>query len=304
MNDEALLEKLTEEVKTIKSTLDEAKAAGQTFNEAQTEFIIIDPLLKRLGYGPLEISKQGHDSVAKNFPDYTLLAGKSQKWFLEAKKLDLNLQDGEAAQAVNYANNQGAEWAVLTNGRKWYIYNAHLPKPLPEKRVLQIDDLFADENAVQKLLLLSKPSMLNNSLQEAWIFQQLSQIIDAQLTTPNSEVRRIIRKLGNESIKTNINDEIVGRVLLFTNPSVIIPNTISSPSVVQTNGDTQAADLHSSATVMQPAEEPETEYYTFDEIAKDMTLATYRKPKVMVFLDGHVEKVKSWADVAGQVVEY
>ena len=101
MNETELSEALAEEIESIKATLEEAKAAGQTVNEAQTELIIIDPLLKRLGYSLLEISKREHDSVAKEFPDYTLLPGKPHKWFLEAKKLDLILQDGEAKQAVN-----------------------------------------------------------------------------------------------------------------------------------------------------------------------------------------------------------
>ena len=214
MNETELSEALAEEIKSIKATLEEAKNAGQHFNEAQTEFIVIDPLLKCLGYGPLEVSKREHDSVTKKFPDYTLLPGKSQKWFLEAKKFDLNLQDGEAEQAVNYANNQGAEWAILTNGRKWYIYNAHLPKALPEKRVMQIDDLFADDTAVQKLMLLSKPSILNNALREAWIFQQLSAIINNQLTTAHSEVRQVIRRLANASIKSTVTDETIEKVVM------------------------------------------------------------------------------------------
>ena len=303
MNEEALLEALTEEIKSIKSTLDEAKLAGQTFNEAQTEFIVIDPLLKRLGYGPLEVSKREHDSVTKKFPDYTLLPGKSQKWFLEAKRLDLNLQDNEAEQAVNYANNQGAEWAVLTNGRRWYIYNAHLPKALPEKRVMQIDDLFADDSAVQKLMLLSKLSILDNALREAWIFQQLSAIIDNQLTTPHSEVRQVIRRLANATIKSTITDETIGKVLLFTSPTA---GTTSHPIAAATKGDdrSQAGNTAELADCTETSGEPEINYYTFDEIAKDMTLATFRKPKIILFSDGHSKAVKTWADVARLVVEY
>jgi len=300
LEESVLLQALTEEIASIKATLDQAKAEGQSLNEAQTEFVIIDPLLKRLGYGPLEISKQGHDSIAKSFPDYTLLAGKPQKWFLEAKKLDLNLQDGEAAQAVNYANNQGAEWAVLTNGRKWYIYNAHLKKPLPEKRVLQINDLFAEDNAAEILLLLSKPSILSNDLQEAWLFQQLTLLIDEQLKTPNSEVREIIRKLGSEATKFSLTDDIVGRALLFATPNipaqavVIVKDNSTTPS--QDDSDVPKA----TNTTALPLED---EQHTFDEIAKDITLATYRKPKAITF-GTTTEQVKTWADVAQIVVGY
>ena len=304
MNEEALLPGLTDEVKAIKTTLEEAKENDQVLNEAQTEFIIIDPILKRLGYGLLEISKQEHDHVAKSFPDYALSASKTQKWFLEAKKLDLALQDGEAAQAVNYANNQGAEWAVLTNGRKWYIYNAHLPKPLTEKRILQIDDLFSDDKALQILMLLSRPSMLKNSLQEAWIFEQLSSLIDGQLKTPNSEVRRFIRKLGNEAIKAAINDETVGKVLMFATPHA---NAIT---VKETIAPLEGTNIEPAELVqrqdIQPTPEinPDNPYHTFDEIAKDITLATYRRPECLLSSNNRSENVETWADVARMVVEY
>jgi len=300
-----MLQLLAEEVRSIKATLDEAKEAGQTLNEAQTEFIVIDPLLKRMGYSPLEILKRSHDGVANNFPDYTILGNKPQKWFLEAKRLDFNLQDGEAAQAVNYANNQGAEWAVLTNGRKWYIYNAHLPKPLPEKRVLQIEDLFSDEQAIQILWLLSKPSILNNDLQEAWLFQQLTGLVDDQLKTPNSELREVIRRLGTETTKFAITDETVGKVLLFATPTVATP----------IRGPVHAASDHVRADVVgaqgngqeRPGEkqpdETDNKFYTLDEIARDITLATFRKPRA-ICLDHTTEDVKTWADVSRLVVAY
>ncbi len=141
--------------------LDEAKADGLHLNEANTEHKIIDPLLPLLGYSPLQISKRGHDSVANNFPDYTLLPNTPHKWFLEAKRLDLPLQEKEVTQAIGYASSQGAEWAVLTNGRTWDVYKAHLQKPLREKRVMHIADLFSDADAIAQLLLLSRQSIQN-----------------------------------------------------------------------------------------------------------------------------------------------
>ena len=301
MDDAILLQSLRKEVKAIKATLDEAKAKGQTLNEADTEFIIIDPILKQLGYGPLEISKRNHYGVTNNFPDYTVLADKPQKWFLEAKRFDLNLQDGEAAQAVNYANNQGAEWAVLTNGRKWYIYNAHLLKPLPEKRVLQIEDLFSEEHSLQILLLLSKPAILRNDLQEAWLFQQVTQLIDKQLKTPYSEVRKVIRKIGSEATKFDLTDNLVGKALLFVAPSPIA--SVADADHTASVG-VQPQEVSAVPTIKQgQLAKTDKDFYTFDEIARDLTLATFRKPKAIKIGD-HTENVKTWADVARMVVDY
>ena len=296
-----MLQLLSEEVKSIKATLAEAKEAGQILNEAQTEFIIIDPLLKRMGYSPLEILKRSHDGVTHNFPDYTILGSKPQKWFLEAKRLDLNLQDGEAAQAVNYANNQGAEWAVLTNGRKWYIYNAHLPKPLPEKRVLYIEDLFTDEQAIEILWLLSKPSILNNNLQEAWLFQQLTRLVDEQLKTPNSELREVIRRLGAEATKFAITDETVGKVLLFAIPTATTP--VDGPVRAIAMGDALTDVANTQSNGQEKPVETTDKFYTLDEIARDVALATFRKPRA-ICLEHTTQDVKTWADVARLVVTY
>ena len=300
MKESVLLQSLAEEVKSIKATLDEAKEAGQAINEAQTEFIVIDPLLRRLGYSPLEISKRSRDGVANNFPDYTILGNKPQKWFLEAKRLDLPLQDGEAAQAVNYANNQGAEWAVLTNGRKWCIYSAHLQKPLPEKRVLQIDDLFADERALDVLLLLSKPAILANELQEAWLMNQLTKIVTQQLAHPGSEVRRLLRDLGAEATKHNISEEMVNRALLFAMSSASGAADQDAVSPPSKNGGTKA--------IRKPAQtDPggqDGTFHTLGKLAADITLSSFRRPTAIVLGGGPSESVKTWADAAQKIVEY
>ncbi len=321
MEDFVLLQSLAEEVASIKATLDEAKEAGQILNEAQTEFIIIDPLLKRLGYSPLETLKRSHDGVANNFPDYTILGNKPQKWFLEAKRLDLQLQDGEAAQAVNYANNQGAEWAILTNGRKWYIYNAHLPKPLPEKRVLQIEDLFNDEQALQTLSLLSKSSILKNELREAWLFQQVTRLVDEQLKTPSSEARKLFQHLCNENIGSSVSDTMIGSVIgKLHNISVkastpgavpLVPlNTKQEPNnkpvenaVANTSAQSQPTDAGSVAlpSLMQKGE---IKQYTIAQLYKNASLSVNRRPVSVGFGNEMEHPVKRWAEVAVRLVEW
>ena len=213
MDAATLTQQIEEKLQEIKTTLERAKEGGHSINEALTEYYVVDPLLNVLGYAPWEVIKRGHDGVANNFPDYTLLPNTPHKWFLEAKKLDLHLQDGEAAQAVNYANNQGAEWAVLTNGRSWYIYNAHLPKPLTEKRVMQINDLFSDADAVGKLLLLSRQSMQNTGLTVAWTQERVTAVVKSQLVTPNSALRKHLRKMGSEETGTALDDAAIGKAI-------------------------------------------------------------------------------------------
>lgn len=304
MDATTLSQQLEAKIQEIKATLDEAKSSSFHLNEAQTELIIIDPLLHLLGYGPLQIYKRGHDSVTNNFPDYTLLPNTPHKWFLEVKKLDLHLQDGEAAQAVNYANNQGAEWAVLTNGRTWYIYNAHLPKALTEKRVMQIADLFADADSIGKLLLLSRQSMQSAGLTSAWNHERVTTVVKTQLETPNSVIRKHLRKMVNEEISLSLDDAAIGKAIMacgFANASPLTnPVTFSAQTVSKTKKNVPIAfspQHHDPASVIPT-------FYAFDQIAKDITLTAYRKPRSLEFLDGHQQNISSWADAAKAVVEY
>ena len=177
-------------------------------------------------------------------------------------------------------------------------------KPLPEKRVLQIEDLFAEEQALRILLLLSKPSILNNDLKEAWQFQQLTTIIDEQLKSPNSEVRKVFLKLGNEATKSDLTDEMIGKALLFAAPSATASTGGSDNNAhdTSTQEDVSFVEEVKDKQATQVEDEDDV-FYTFDKIARDITLATFRKPKI-INLGEKVEDVKTWADVARMVVEY
>lgn len=284
---------LQDKIDEIRGHLTETRESGWNLNEADTEHKVIDPLLSALGYGPFDIHKRGHDSVANNFPDYTLLPGKPQKWFLEVKKLDLPLQDGEAAQAVNYANNQGAAWAVLTNGRKWYIYNAHLPKPLTEKRVFQIDDLFGDASALKTLAMLSRSSMLADGLTEAWAFEQVQAIVRVQLETPNSPVRKQLRKIATEETKAAVSDTLIERALRSLSPT---------PPAVTANGTGPSPIPPPKPIVDLPP--PGQALYTFAELAENKALGTGKEPTALRFSDGTTTGPTSWADAIAAAVEY
>jgi hypothetical protein len=302
---------LEAKIQEIKKTLDDPEISGTHLNEANTELVVIDPLLQLLGYSPLvHMFKRGHDSVANNFPDYTLLPNTPHKWFLEVKKLDLNLQAGEAAQAVNYAANQGAEWAVLTNGRTWYIYNAHLPKPLIEKRVMQIHDLFADADGIETLLLLSRQSMQSEGLKKAWVHERLIAMVKNQLETPNSTVRKHLRKIGSEEIGTALDDAAIGRAI--TDCGMIGLKNL--PEITMDPLPSTTSPMNSTSFIVPPPQKvnasPRAAYYTFEEIGKDEALTSNAKNtpkktlKTLQFSDGHSEEVYYWADVAKVVVEW
>ena len=274
---------LQEKIDAIHSVLTQALASEMNIGEAQTEMWVIDPLLTTLGYGPLEIHKQSHNATTNKFPDYTLLPNSSHQWFLEVKALNVALQDKEADQAVSYAANQGAEWAVLTNGRKWIFYKAHLPKPLPEKRVFQIDDLFGEPQAVEILRLLSRESMTNDGLTEAWLRRQVNEIVRRELLTAHSTARKALRKAAASETSAAVTDAAVGDAI-----SRLMASLAAAPPTQQ------ASAIPDADTPLRPLS------YWSQNVAQVIG----RKPVRLQLGSASALPVKSWSAVAQSVVKF
>ena len=84
--DSSLITALKAKISELQATLAQAAAEGQKLNEAQTEYVVINPLLSALGYGPLEVHNQGYDAVTQSIPDYILLPNSPHKWFFGSQK--------------------------------------------------------------------------------------------------------------------------------------------------------------------------------------------------------------------------
>src|SRR5690242_10739344 len=91
-------------------------------NESTTCEWVIYPLLQAVGYAKREIISRFVDNNGQ-FPDYTILPDTSYTWFLEAKAWNVSLEDRHSQQSLNYANQNGKRWVVLTNGREWRLYD-------------------------------------------------------------------------------------------------------------------------------------------------------------------------------------
>jgi predicted transport protein len=74
------------------------------------------------------------------FLDYALRIDGAARLFVEAKALGKSLEDKPfIAQTVNYANNEGVVWCVLTNGVVYRVYKSNEPVAMNKKLLLEID---------------------------------------------------------------------------------------------------------------------------------------------------------------------
>ncbi len=288
LSDQSFLQQLQQDIATIQATL---TTAGSPANEAQTESLVIDPILKSLGYATTDYIKQGFSTTAKNFPDYTLLPNSSHKWILEVKKYGHSLTSSDEVQATNYGFQEATEWAVLTNGRTWYIYN--IPLKSQQRRVLQIDNVFTDKNALQLLACLSQQGMLNDELIKAWNLKRVTQLVEAEIKTAGSSLRSQLCQIVKLQINLQINDTVMGDVL-----TDIMDSSRTHPSAVPV----QVRDVQT--PVVEVSEDLITiPFYTFGDILADPLLGTKQRPNAIVFGEGQPVSVKSWADAGKAVIE-
>ena len=126
------LESLLELVKTLSRRIDEyGPALSQS--EALTRYALIDPLLRELGWNTEDPSIVIPEYRVPNnqIADYVLQANGHPAMVVESKKLDEPLQSGKALDQGNlYCAHTGSKHFVLTDGRRWEIYESSNTTPV------------------------------------------------------------------------------------------------------------------------------------------------------------------------------
>ena len=125
-------------------------------NEIRTRVALIDPLLRALGWDvsdPAVVMPEY--KVGNKSADYALLRSDGKPAAtLEAKKLGEPL-GSHWMQMLNYANASGIEYAGITDGNHWELYDVFRRGTLEERRILEVSvtDAPPHESALKLLLL-------------------------------------------------------------------------------------------------------------------------------------------------------
>lgn len=149
----SVIETLQQRIKDHGATLQE--------NEIRTRTALIDPLLTALGWDmsdPALVTPEYN--VSGRWADYALLRpdGKPAAT-IEAKKLGESLAS-HRMQMLNYSNASGVEYAGLTDGDHWELYEVFQRGQLEDRRILDvsISSMLGHEVAL-KMLLLWRPNL-------------------------------------------------------------------------------------------------------------------------------------------------
>ena len=151
------LDDLIDVIATLQERLNNHSAELKE-NETRTRMTLVDPMLTSLGWNTADPSVvKAEYSVGEGRADYALLGPDSKPVAcIEAKKLGEPLEK-HRMQMLNYCNVAGIQFAGLTDGNQWELYEVFSlePKPLDDRRRLDtsISDRSPTECALALLLL-------------------------------------------------------------------------------------------------------------------------------------------------------
>lgn len=181
-SDESVLSHIVDAEKLRQIVRRTANLENENLSEADTKRVIVEPILSLLGWdigGIHEVKNEYRAKSSDNPVDYGIFLDKKPAFLLEAKPLGHNIGDRKCiTQTVAYASTCGTEWAVITNGKDWAIYNALAPVDAEKKlfRKFSIDQDGADKD----LSLLQKSSMGDAKIKRAWdIEHAVKQVLGA-----------------------------------------------------------------------------------------------------------------------------
>lgn len=135
-----VLDELHELIETLQARIDQHAAALQQ-SEALTRYALVDPLLRALNWDtgdPSQVIPEYRSAAGS--ADYALF-GQSNKpqVIIEAKKLGTHLDFKVRQQVTGYCQEEGIPYAVITDGRRWELYDVFKPVAMKDSIVVEID---------------------------------------------------------------------------------------------------------------------------------------------------------------------
>lgn len=221
-----------------------AKVSGypaSKFNEENTAVVLVEPMLAALGWDPTDLSvvDRQHRVYDGTKLDYALRVGPKPAVFVEVKGLGHGLADPKfIAQTVNYANNEGVLWCVLTNGVLYRVYKTNEPVAMGSKLMMEIDlhEALADKPSraatVAALRTLSRDSVVAGHLETmadvVFLGGRVRAALEALLAKPTQNFRSSVESMLDESIERERLDRVLGMFALVQKASAMDTGSGSS----------------------------------------------------------------------------
>ncbi len=107
-------------------------------NESGTRLMINDFLKDILGFVGLDEIKTEY-MIRGTYADYVVQIKGKRYFIVEVKEMSIELSSKHLRQVINYAANEGVDWALLTNGKNFELYKVIFAKPINSRKVFSLD---------------------------------------------------------------------------------------------------------------------------------------------------------------------
>lgn len=217
-------------IKKSLSKFDFTRLDERCTNEAQTRFVLIEPLLEILGYSRIDdmTTEMNAGWGEKNDKaDIGLIVkGKTPEIIVECKKYGKKLTDKEASQLNNYyINTKNSKFGILTNGLDWRLYTVNestKESKLFETPFMVLNFEVLEEGLFENLSKLHKNNIdlkeLYDEAQEFYFLQGFSDAFTAELSDPSDD---FIKSIFNRMNGKRMSDQVKAKIKNLINSNSI-----------------------------------------------------------------------------------
>jgi len=182
---------------TIEVVLERLKKHRDLYekSEESVRYQIINPILKKLGRNPENPEEvQPNISTEEGIPDYTLLKNAKKVFFIEAKKLSIDVEDKEIIRKLGqYCFGEGMKYGVLSNGAIWILFRAFQEGTTMAERIVWKADLENDDitASIRRFDTISKDNVedIETFIKKLQILDEISQSL---LDEPKEMIKGLI----------------------------------------------------------------------------------------------------------------
>jgi hypothetical protein len=211
-------------VNTIKKSIskfDFSNLEERCTNEAQTRFVLIEPLLEVLGYSRIDDMateiNAGWGKKNDRADIGLIVKGKIPEIIVECKKYGKKLTDKEASQLNGYyINTKNTKFGILTNGLEWVFYfpnDASKETKLFEVpfKTINFNDLTEDSYEFLSKIHRNNIDLkeLHDEAQELYFLEGFSDALALELLDPSDDfVKAIFNRMQGKRITEQIKEKI------------------------------------------------------------------------------------------------
>ena len=183
-------------------------------DESGTRLMINSLLTDVLGFKSIEEVKTEY-MIRGTYTDYIIQVKGKRYFIVEVKAMGLELSQKHLRQAVNYAANEGIEWALLTNGSCFDFYRVMFNKPIDSRKVFSVD--LTDESqlkvALECLQFITKPIILHKGLENLWNKYSALEPSNISRLLYSKYIINFLRRQLRKAHKNKFSDEEIKAVL-------------------------------------------------------------------------------------------